>query len=108
MSPPCATTSAHSSRPQSKHDSRASNQTKVLEAEADAGEGSAGAGFLPGEDDAVNDCDRRYDCNYPQHGGHAVEDAADDEKHQALRALHESDFAERDQRFGACARVADH
>ena len=76
--------------------------------EMDAGEGAAGAGFLPGEDDAVDDGDGGDDGDDPEAGGHAVEYAADDEEDKALGALHEADFAERDERFGACASVADH
>ena len=41
-------------------------------------------------------------------GRHPVEQCADDDQHQAFRALHEADAAGADQRLGAGARIADH
>jgi hypothetical protein len=79
-----------------------------LERELDTGEDAAGAGFLPGEIDAVDDGERGNDGDDPEHGPHAVEKAADDEKNEALGTLHEADFAQGDEGFGAGARIADH
>ena len=76
--------------------------------ELDAGEDAAGAGFLPGVIDAVDDGDGGDDGDDPEDGAHAVEDAADDEEDEAFGALHEADFAEGNERFGAGAGVADH
>ena len=64
-----------------------------LQGKLDAGQSSAGAGFLPGVHDAVNYGDGGHHGDDPQNRAHAVEKPADDQKHQALRALHESHFA---------------
>src|SRR5258707_11175669 len=79
-----------------------------LEGELDAGEDAAGAGFLPGVVDAVDDGEGGDDGDDPEDGAHAIEDAADDEKNDAFGALHEADFAQGDKRFGAGAGIADH
>jgi len=79
-----------------------------LEGELDAGEDAAGAGFLPGVVDAMDDGDSGNDGDDPEDGAHAIEDAADDEQDEALGALHEADFAERDEGLGAGAGIADH
>src|SRR5713226_8653425 len=79
-----------------------------LKRERDSGEDTAGAGFLPGEIDAVDDGEGGNDGNDPKDGAHAIEDPADDEEHDALGALHEADFAQGDERLGAGAGVTDH
>src|SRR5258707_9302954 len=79
-----------------------------LKRELDAGEDTAGAGFLPGEIDAVDDGEGGNDGNDPEDGAHAIEDSADDEEHDALGALHKADLAQRDEGLGAGAGIADH
>ena len=74
----------------------------------EAGEGAPGAGFLPRIYYTVNNGERGDDRDDPKRGSHAIEEAAHDEEDDALGALHEANFAERDERFGAGARVADH
>ncbi len=64
-----------------------------------------------GVTDAVNHCDRRKDCENPEHRGHdspAIEERTQDDKDNALGALHEANLALADQRLCASAGVADH
>ena len=56
----------------------------------------------------MNDSDRRDDGDYPEHLRHAVKSATDDKKHEAFRALHETNFAKRNERFSARPGVANH
>src|SRR5713226_6610520 len=79
-----------------------------LKRELDSGEDTAGAGFLPGEIDAVDDGEGGNDGNDPEYGAHAIEDSADDEQNDALGALLEADFAQGDEGLGAGAGIADH
>jgi hypothetical protein len=79
-----------------------------LKRELDAGEDASGAGFLPGEIDAVDDGEGGNDGDDPEHRAHAVEKTADDEQDEALGALHETDFAQGNEGFGAGAGITDH
>src|SRR5260370_21728701 len=79
-----------------------------LKRELDAGEDTEGAGFVAGEIDAVDDGEGGNDGNDPEDGAHAIEDSADDEEDDALGALHKADLAQRDEGFGAGARIAHH
>jgi hypothetical protein len=54
-------------------------KTGGLKRELDAGEDAAGAGFLPGVIDAVDDGDGGNDGDDPKDWAHAIEDSADDE-----------------------------
>ena len=53
---------------------------------------AAGFGFLPCVEDAVDYGDGGDDGDDPEHRGHAVEEATDDQQHEAFGALHEADF----------------
>src|SRR3984885_10551028 len=50
-------------------------------------------GPLPGVDHAVDHSDGREHGNHPEHGRHFIEQGADDQKNEALRAFHEADAA---------------
>src|SRR5271165_2562040 len=68
-------------------------------------------GHQVGVANAVNDSNSRKDCEDPKHGGHdspAIEERAQNDKDDALGALHEAHLALADQRFCACAGIADH
>jgi hypothetical protein len=65
-------------------------------------------GSGPGVAHAVDYGDGGEDGDDPEHGGHAVEQGADDDQDEALRAFHETYAAGTDERFGAGAGVADH
>jgi hypothetical protein len=69
---------------------------------------AAGASFLPGIENAVDDADCGNDGDYPQNLSHAIEDPANHQQHEALGTLHEADFALGNKGFGASAGVADH
>ncbi len=56
----------------------------------------------------MDDGEGGNDGNDPEDGAHAIEDSADDEEHDALGALHKADLAQRDEGFGAGARIAHH
>jgi len=79
-----------------------------LKREPDSGEDAAGAGFLPGEIDAVDNGERGNNGDDPEHRPHAIDEPTDDEQDKALGALHKADFAQWDERLGAGARVTDH
>lgn len=68
-------------------------------------------GLLVGIADAMNHGDGGKNSQHPKYRGHdspAVEQRAQNNQHDALGPLHETDFATPDQRFGAGAGVADH
>src|ERR1039458_8069869 len=65
-------------------------------------------GFLPCENDPADHRDVREDRNHPEHGGHAIEQRADDDQHHSLRSLEEAHLAFRNNVLGARARVTYH
>src|ERR1700747_3516320 len=79
-----------------------------LKREPDSGEDAAGAGFLPGEIDAVDDGEGGNNGNDPENRPHPIDEPAYDQQDKALGALHEAYFAQGDEGFGAGARIADH
>ena len=72
------------------------------------GTGFDQAELLVGITNAVNHGDGAQHRNHPEHGAHSIEQRTKNDKHDALRALHESGFAALHKRLGASAGVADH
>ena len=79
-----------------------------LHAQSNTGKDTSRAGFLPSVVNAMDDRDGGNYGDDPENLGHAIEDTADDEQHEALGTLHKTNFAKRDQGFGAGAGVTDH
>src|SRR5260370_18347116 len=79
-----------------------------LEGELDSWEGAAGAGFLPSEDNAVNDGESGNRGDDPEHRPHTIEEASNNQQDEALGAFHEADLAQGNERLGASTAVADH
>jgi hypothetical protein len=79
-----------------------------LKGQLDAREDAAGPGFLPGVIDAMDDGERRNYGDDPQHRPHAIEEAADDEQHEALGAFHKADLTQGNEGLGPGARITDH
>src|SRR6266571_8968091 len=78
------------------------------EREVDSGESAASAGFLPGKNDAVNNGDGGNYGDDPEHRTHAIEEASNDQQHQALGPFHEADLTQGNEGLGAGARITDH
>src|ERR1700730_1743172 len=75
-----------------------------LERKLDSGKDAAGAGFLPGEIDAVDDGECGNHSDNPKNRPHAIEEPADDEQHDALGALHKADLTQGNEGLSAGAR----